>query len=57
MSDITVIGLGLMGSALVLAIQRADHGSTVRSRSSAKMHPCKVTRRALSIRKTLDCGR
>jgi 3-hydroxyisobutyrate dehydrogenase-like beta-hydroxyacid dehydrogenase len=39
MNDITVIGLGLMGSALARAIQRAGHGLTVWNRSPAKMQP------------------
>lgn len=39
MSDITVIGLGLMGSALARAIQRAGHDLTVWNRSSVKMQP------------------
>ena len=39
MSDITVIGLGLMGSALARAIQRAGHDLTVWNRSPAKMQP------------------
>ena len=39
MSDITVIGLGLMGAALARAIQRAGHGLTVWNRSPAKMRP------------------
>ena len=39
MSDITVIGLGKMGSALARAIQRAGHGLTVWNRSPAKMQP------------------
>ena len=39
MSDITVIGLGLMGSALARAIQRAGHGLTVWNRTTAKMQP------------------
>lgn len=39
MSDITVIGLGLMGSALARAIQRTGHDLTVWNRSSAKMRP------------------
>ena len=39
MSDITVIGLGLMGSALARAIQRAGHNLTVWNRSPAKMQP------------------
>jgi 3-hydroxyisobutyrate dehydrogenase-like beta-hydroxyacid dehydrogenase len=39
MSDITVIGLGLMGSALARAIQRAGHDMTVWNRSPAKMQP------------------
>ncbi len=39
MSDITVIGLGLMGAALARAIQRAGHDLTVWNRSPAKMQP------------------
>ena len=39
MSDITVIGLGLMGSALARTIQRAGHDLTVWNRSPAKMQP------------------
>ena len=39
MSDITVIGLGLMGSALARAIQNAGHGLTVWNRSPQKMQP------------------
>lgn len=39
MSDITVIGLGLMGSALAQAIQQAGHDLTVWNRSPAKMQP------------------
>jgi 3-hydroxyisobutyrate dehydrogenase-like beta-hydroxyacid dehydrogenase len=39
MSDITVVGLGLMGSALARAIQGAGHGLTVWNRSPAKMQP------------------
>lgn len=39
MSDITAIGLGLMGSALARAIQRAGHDLTVWNRSPAKMQP------------------
>jgi len=37
MSDITVIGLGLMGSALARAIQHAGHQLTVWNRSPEKM--------------------
>ena len=37
MSDITVIGLGLMGAALARTIQRAGHDLTVWNRSPAKM--------------------
>jgi len=37
MSDITVIGLGLMGSALARAIQNAGHTLTVWNRSPGKM--------------------
>ncbi len=39
MSDITVIGLGLMGSALARAIQLAGHDLTGWNRSPAKMRP------------------
>lgn len=39
MSDITVVGLGLMGAALARAIQRAGHDLTVWNRSPAKMQP------------------
>ena len=39
MSDITAIGLGLMGSALARAIERAGHDLTVWNRSPAKMQP------------------
>ena len=39
MSDITVIGLGLMGAALARAIQRAGHNLTVWNRSPARMRP------------------
>ncbi len=39
MSDITVIGLGLMGAALARAIQRAGHDLTVWNRSPAKIQP------------------
>lgn len=39
MSEITVIGLGLMGSALARAFQNADHSLTVWNRTSAKMQP------------------
>ena len=39
MSDITVIGLGLMGAALARAIQRAGHDLSVWNRSPAKMQP------------------
>ncbi len=39
MSDITVIGLGLMGAALARALQRAGHDLTVWNRSPAKMQP------------------
>lgn len=40
MSQITVIGLGLMGSALARTIYNAGHDLTVWNRSSAKMQPC-----------------
>jgi 3-hydroxyisobutyrate dehydrogenase-like beta-hydroxyacid dehydrogenase len=39
MGDITVVGLGLMGSALARTIQRAGHGLTVWNRSPEKMQP------------------
>ncbi len=39
MSDITVVGLGLMGSALARAIQQAGHDLTVWNRSPVKMQP------------------
>lgn len=39
MSDITVVGLGLMGSALAQTIQRHGHGLTVWNRSPEKMQP------------------
>ena len=39
MSDITVVGLGLMGSALARTIQHAGHGLTVWNRSPGKMQP------------------
>ena len=39
MSDITVIGLGLMGAALARTIQRAGHDLTVWNRSPVKMQP------------------
>jgi 3-hydroxyisobutyrate dehydrogenase-like beta-hydroxyacid dehydrogenase len=39
MSDITAIGLGLMGAALARAIQGAGHDLTVWNRSPAKMQP------------------
>ncbi len=39
MSDITVIGLGLMGSALARAIHGAGHGLTVWNRSAEKSQP------------------
>ena len=39
MSDITVIGLGLMGAALARAIQSAGHDLTVWNRSAAKTQP------------------
>ena len=39
MSDITVIGLGRMGSELARTIQRAGHGLTVWNRTPAKMQP------------------
>ena len=39
MSDITVIGLGLMGSALAKTIHHAGHKLTVWNRSAEKMQP------------------
>jgi 3-hydroxyisobutyrate dehydrogenase-like beta-hydroxyacid dehydrogenase len=39
MSDITVIGMGFMGSALARAIHRAGHNLTVWNRSPEKMQP------------------
>lgn len=39
MSDITVIGLGLMGAALARAIHGAGHGLTVWNRSPGRMRP------------------
>jgi 3-hydroxyisobutyrate dehydrogenase-like beta-hydroxyacid dehydrogenase len=39
MSDITVIGLGLMGAALARAVQQAGHDLTVWNRSPARMQP------------------
>ena len=39
MSQITVIGLGLMGAALARTIQRAGHDLTVWNRSAEKMQP------------------
>ncbi len=39
MSEITVLGLGLMGAALARAMQRAGHDLTVWNRSPAKMQP------------------
>lgn len=39
MSDITVIGLGLMGSVLARTILRAGHKLTVWNRSPEKMQP------------------
>lgn len=39
MNDITVVGLGLMGSALARTIQRTGHGLTVWNRSPEKMQP------------------
>jgi 3-hydroxyisobutyrate dehydrogenase-like beta-hydroxyacid dehydrogenase len=41
MSDITVVGLGLMGTALARAIQHVGHSMTVRNRSPQKMQPIK----------------
>lgn len=38
-SEITVIGLGLMGAALARSIQRAGHALTVWNRSADKMQP------------------
>ena len=39
MSEITVLGLGLMGAALARAMQRAGHDLTVWNRSPANMQP------------------
>ena len=39
MSDITVIGLGRMGTALALALRQAGHDLTVWNRSPAKLQP------------------
>lgn len=39
MSDVTMIGLGAMGSALALAFLRAGHALTVWNRSTPKMAP------------------
>ena len=39
MSDITVVGLGLMGSALANALLSAGHDITVWNRTSEKMKP------------------
>jgi len=39
MSDITMIGLGAMGSALARAFVRAGHNTTVWNRSAARMGP------------------
>jgi 3-hydroxyisobutyrate dehydrogenase-like beta-hydroxyacid dehydrogenase len=39
MSDVTAIGLGLMGAALARTIQRAGHELTVWNRSAEKMQP------------------
>ena len=39
MSDISVIGLGAMGSALARALVKAGHGVTVWNRSRQKMEP------------------
>jgi 3-hydroxyisobutyrate dehydrogenase-like beta-hydroxyacid dehydrogenase len=39
MSDISVFGLGLMGSALARVLQQAGHKITVWNRSSEKMVP------------------
>jgi 3-hydroxyisobutyrate dehydrogenase-like beta-hydroxyacid dehydrogenase len=39
MADISVLGLGSMGSALTRALQKAGHALTVWNRSAAKMQP------------------
>jgi 3-hydroxyisobutyrate dehydrogenase-like beta-hydroxyacid dehydrogenase len=39
MTEISVVGLGLMGSALARSIQRADHQMTIWNRSPEKMQP------------------
>ena len=43
MSDITVIGLGLMGSALAKALLEAGHDTTVWNRTREKMEPLMST--------------
>ncbi len=51
MSDITVMGLGLMGAALARAIQQAGHGLCVWNRSAEKTAPFVAAgaRRATSV--------
>ena len=39
MSDVSVLGLGLMGSALCRALQEAGHAVTVWNRATSKMEP------------------
>lgn len=39
MSDVSIIGLGAMGSALARALLRKGHRITVRNRTSAKADP------------------
>jgi 3-hydroxyisobutyrate dehydrogenase-like beta-hydroxyacid dehydrogenase len=39
MSDISILGLGLMGGALARAFQQAGHKITVWNRSPEKMEP------------------
>ena len=39
MSEVTMIGLGAMGTALALALLRAEHSVTVWNRSPEKLAP------------------
>lgn len=43
MSDVTVIGLGAMGSAIANAFMNAGHDTTVWNRSADKMHPLRTS--------------
>jgi 3-hydroxyisobutyrate dehydrogenase-like beta-hydroxyacid dehydrogenase len=43
MSDVTVIGLGAMGSAIANAFMNAGHETTVWNRSADKMHPLRIS--------------